>query len=196
MPSRRLATPCRGGNLNLPLQVTSLPSPSLSFLPEPLHRHPTMPCHACSNQFSPCNVVPVCYSRPTIFMFQPPSTMFLVSSSQLLACPPVSLSHTCLRAEQYEPSLASPTTIAPSCQFTPVLYPALLRISNLTPPPQYDALDPYTVLFSSSPCPSFPVLQFPLPCSSFPYLVPVSPTVFQFPLPIAAMFQLSAHRPM
>ena len=103
---------------------------------------------------------------------------------------------TCLRAEQYEPSLASPTTIAPSCQFTPVLYPALLRISNLTPPPQYDSLDPYIVLFSSSPCPSFPVLQFPLPCSSFPYLVPDSPTVFQFPLPIAAMFQLSAHRPM
>lgn len=85
MPSRRLATPCRGGNLNLPLQVTSLPSPSLSSLPEPLHRRPTMPCHACSNQFSPCNVVPVCYSRPTMFMFQPPSTMFSVSSS-LPAC--------------------------------------------------------------------------------------------------------------
>ena len=98
---------CLAAGGNLPLQVTSLPSPSLSSLPEPLHRRPTMPCHACSNQFSPCNVAPVCYSRPTMFMFQPPSTMFSVSSSQLLACPPVSLSHTCLGAEQYEPSLAS-----------------------------------------------------------------------------------------
>ena len=108
MPSRRLATPCRGGNLPLPLQVTSLPSPSLSSLPEPLHRRPTMPCHACSNQFSPCNVVPVCYSRPTMFMFQPPSTMFSVSSS-LPAC---------LCAKPYQPPLASHTTTTPLCQAT------------------------------------------------------------------------------
>ena len=107
MPSRRLATPCRGGNLNLPLQVTSLLLPSLSSLPEPLHRRPTMPCHACSNQFSPCNVVPVCYSRPTMFMFQPPSTMFSVPSYLFLACLPVSLSHSYLHAE-YGPPLLQP----------------------------------------------------------------------------------------
>ena len=132
MPSRRLATPCRGGNLNLPLQVTSLLLPSLSSLPEPLHRRPTMPCHACSNQFSPCNVVPVCYSRPTMFMFQPPSTMFSVPSYLFLACLPVSLSHTCLHAE-YEPSLASPTTTEQSCRAT--FSTQQTRIpSGLTPP--------------------------------------------------------------
>ena len=49
MLSRRLATPCRGGNLNLPLQVTNLLSPSLSSLPEPLHRRPTVPRHQLYN---------------------------------------------------------------------------------------------------------------------------------------------------
>ena len=53
-----------------------------------------------------------------MFMFQPPSTMFSVSSYLFLACLPVSLSHTCLRAEQYGPSLASPTTTASSCRTT------------------------------------------------------------------------------
>ena len=50
-------------------------------------------------------------------MFQPPPTMFSVSSSLFLACLPVSLSHTCLHAE-YGPSLASPTTTASSCRTT------------------------------------------------------------------------------
>ena len=53
-----------------------------------------------------------------MFMFQPPSTMFSVPSYLFLACLPVSLSHTCLRAEQYGPSLASPTTTASSCWTT------------------------------------------------------------------------------
>ena len=181
MPSRRLATPCRGGNLNLPLQVTSLPSPSLSFLPEPLHRHPTMPCHACSNQFSPCNVVPVCYSRPTIFMFQPPSTMFLVSSSQLLACPPVSLSHTCLRAEQYEPSLASPTTVQQcsslECRASVPCLPACLPVSlshtclraEQSCRATFSTQPTRILTYPALPCLDHPISNYcTLPCSASP----------------------------
>ena len=59
MPSRRLATPCRGGNLNLPLQVTSLLSLSLSSLPEPYQCATVVLQCSCSSLPLQCSQFPV-----------------------------------------------------------------------------------------------------------------------------------------
>ena len=136
MPSRRLATPCRGGSLNLPLQVTSLPSPSLSSLPSyhamPCLLEPVFPLQCCTSMLQSSYNIHVPASLYNVLSFQFPVACLPASlpfpylparravrafprlpyysstvqfsgvpcQCSLPACLPVSLSHTCLRAEQ------------------------------------------------------------------------------------------------
>ena len=86
MPSRRLATPCRGGNLNLPLQVTSLLLPSLSSLPEPYQCATVVLQCSCSSLPLQCSQSPVPYFLPAC---QSPFPIPACTPSTSLPSPPL-----------------------------------------------------------------------------------------------------------
>ena len=118
MPSRRLATPCRGGNLNLPLQVTSLLSPCLSSLPEPLHRHPTVPSHQLYNALAVlliCSMLLRAEPLPARTSFPP--AMLYQCATVVLQC---SCSSLPLQCSQF------PVPCQPAC--------VLNRINHILPP--------------------------------------------------------------
>ena len=133
MPSRRLATPCRGGNLNLPLQVTSLLLPSLSSLPEPYQCATVVLQCSCSSLPLQCSQSPVSCFLPAC---QSPFPIPACTPSTSLPSPPLLQPH-----RRVGPLFISQPPSLPTNPDASSLCHVTMWIRHLDSSPAYDHVD-------------------------------------------------------